>query len=89
MVRGGRREASRAFAIVARVPAEVGGQSPRKNSNSHIDASHSRQPLVKGERLVRYEVNAVMLGKGYALRQRRNKAPLRDYWGVETLVPLD
>ena len=25
-----------------------------------IDASHSRQPLVKGERLVRYEVNAVM-----------------------------
>ena len=26
----------------------------------HIDASHSRQPLVKGERLVRYEVNAVM-----------------------------
>ena len=27
---------------------------------SHIDASHSRQPLVKGERLVRYEVNAVM-----------------------------
>ena len=28
---------------------------------SHIDASHSRQPLVKGERLVRYEVNAVML----------------------------
>ena len=27
---------------------------------SHIDASHSRQPLVKGERLVRSEVNAVM-----------------------------
>ena len=25
-----------------------------------IDAPHSRQPLVKGERLVRYEVNAVM-----------------------------
>ena len=38
----------------------VGNQGPRKNSNSHIDASHSRQPLVKGERLVRYEVNAVM-----------------------------
>jgi hypothetical protein len=38
----------------------VGDQSPRKNSGSHIDASHSRQPLVKGERLVRYEVNAVM-----------------------------
>jgi hypothetical protein len=39
----------------------VGSQGPRKNSGSHIDASHSRQPLVKGERLVRYEVNAVML----------------------------
>ena len=38
----------------------VGDQSPRKNYGSHIDASHSRQPLVKGERLVRYEVNAVM-----------------------------
>ena len=36
------------------------GHRPRKNSGSHIDASHSRQPLVKGERLVRYEVNAVM-----------------------------
>ena len=43
---------------------EVGDQSPLKNSNSHIDASHSRQPLVKGERLVRYEVNAVMLSLG-------------------------
>jgi hypothetical protein len=31
-----------------------------KNCVSHIDASHSRQPLVKGERLVRYEVNAVI-----------------------------
>ena len=39
----------------------VGSQSSRKNSGSHIDASHSRQPLVKGERLVRYEVNAVIL----------------------------
>ena len=38
----------------------VGTQGPRKNSISHIDASLSRQPLVKGERLVRYEVNAVM-----------------------------
>ena len=36
------------------------GPKPRKNSGSHIDASHSRQPLVKGERLVRNEVNAVM-----------------------------
>ena len=40
--------------------AVVGDLGPRKNSGSHIDASHSRQPLVKGERLVRYEVNAVM-----------------------------
>ena len=31
-----------------------------KNWFSHIDASLSRQPLVKGERLVRYEVNAVI-----------------------------
>ena len=38
----------------------VGSQGPLKNLGSHIDASHSRQPLVKGERLVRYEVNAVM-----------------------------
>jgi len=36
------------------------GEISRKNFGSHIDASHSRQPLVKGERLVRYEVNAVM-----------------------------
>ena len=45
----------------------VGSQGPRKNSGSHIDASHSRQPLVKGERLVRYEVNAVMLTLGRLL----------------------
>ena len=31
-----------------------------KNWGSHTDAPHSRQPLVKGERLVRYEVNAVI-----------------------------
>ena len=40
--------------------ASVGTLRFRKNCGSHIDASHSRQPLVKGERLVRYEVNAVM-----------------------------
>ena len=39
----------------------VGAGGLRKNWGSHIDASHSRQPLVKGERLVRHEVNAVML----------------------------
>ena len=38
----------------------VGALQLRKNWGSHIDASHSRQPLVKGERLVRHEVNAVM-----------------------------
>jgi len=31
-----------------------------KNRESHIDASNPGQPLVTGERLVRYEVNAVM-----------------------------
>ena len=40
--------------------ADVGNRSSLKNWNTHIDASHSRQPLVKGERLVRYEVNIVM-----------------------------
>ena len=39
----------------------VGTRRSLKNCISHIDASHSRQPLVKGERLVRYEVNAVIL----------------------------
>ena len=34
---------------------------------SHIDASHSRQPLVKGERLVRYEVNAVKIDPRFLL----------------------
>ena len=34
---------------------------PRRNRRSHIDASHSRQPLIKGERSVRYEVNTVIL----------------------------
>ena len=38
----------------------VGTLGSRKKSGSHIGASLSRQPLVKGERLVRYEVNAVM-----------------------------
>ena len=42
------------------VRRKVGSQGPRKNLGSHIDASHSRQPLVKGERLMRHEVNAVM-----------------------------
>jgi len=39
----------------------LGTRRPLKNSGSHIDASLSRQPLVKGERLVRLEVNAVIM----------------------------
>ena len=50
----------------------VGARWPRKNSGSHIDASLSRQPLVKGERLVRYEVNAVMHCRLICKRSRRN-----------------
>ena len=42
---------------------------------SHIDASHSRQPLVKGERLVRYEVNAVM-----SMLPRAQGAFVYDLW---------
>ena len=47
------------------------GQESRKNSEIHIDVSHSRQPLVKGERLVRYEVNTVMT-RGVAQVQGRS-----------------
>ena len=63
------------------VIVNVGSQGPRKNLNSHIDASHSRQPLVKGERLVRYEVNAVMpMGRGGARRpiQQHLNLPLAE-----------
>ena len=50
------------FRVTASIQSRlVGTQGSLKNCISHIDASHSRQPLVKGERLVRYEVNAVML----------------------------
>ena len=52
-----------AFAVVVHNQfntEHVGTRRSLKNCISHIDASHSRQPLVKGERLVRYEVNAVM-----------------------------
>ena len=35
-------------------------RGPLKNWYIHISASLSRQPLVKGERSVRYEVNAAM-----------------------------
>ena len=53
--------ALRPWALANRICiVSVGTRRFRKNWRSHIDASHSRQPLVKGERLVRYEVNAVM-----------------------------
>ena len=55
----------------------VGNQGPRKNSGSHIDASHSRQPLVKGERLVRYEVNAVML---YPCKSKYPRVNTEERW---------
>ena len=56
----------------SRLQEIVGDQGPLKNSGSHIDASHSRQPLVKGERLVRYEVNAVMQESGKDSAPRLN-----------------
>ena len=51
--------------LMARWLFYVGNQGSLKNSNSHIDASHSRQPLVKGERLVRAEVNAATKMPGH------------------------
>ena len=48
------------------------GNTPRKNWGIHIAAFLSRQPLVKGERLVRYEVNAVMQFE--VSRQKYNNA---------------
>ena len=50
-----------ALAAQSRCAFKLGATHPLKNSGSHIDASLSRQPLVKGERLVRLEVNAVMV----------------------------
>ena len=52
----------------------VGTHRFLKNCGSHIDASHSRQPLVKGERLVRYEVNAVMLALGVSVNPGESQA---------------
>ena len=45
----------------------VGTLRFRKNWRSHIDAPHSRQPLVTGESLARYEVN-VVIGEPMGLR---------------------
>ena len=66
---GGETVTNHTFVAVCRWSiAFVGTQGSRKNLGSHIDASLSRQPLVKGERLVRYEVNAVMSLKSAFLR---------------------
>ena len=43
-----------------------------KNWHSHIDASLSRQPLVKGERLMRYEVIAVMQDDADHITRKQN-----------------
>jgi hypothetical protein len=59
----GRSRCSRSGA--ERQVVEHWGARPRKNSEIHIDVSHSRQPLVKGERLVRYEVNTVIRLAGW------------------------
>ena len=48
-------------AAIYRVALLRVGDYPLKNNGSHIDASLSRQPLVKGERLVRAEMNAVII----------------------------
>ena len=47
-------------AVYPMAPMSLLGNTPRKNWGIHIAAFLSRQPLVNGERLVRYEVNAVM-----------------------------
>ena len=53
-------------------------EAPPKSMISHIDASLSRQPLVKGERLVRYEVNAVMpeIGESHLYQRKLDKLSL-------------
>ena len=63
-----------------------------KNWGSHIDASHSRQPLVKGERLVRYEVNAVILSERgsctpHFRAQQRAPRPLVSHWPLPHPTP--
>ena len=66
----------------------VGAQGLRKNSRSHIDASHSRQPLVKGERLVRYEVNAVMLTTSFKCHHFATHTAMASYFTQRLDIPL-
>ena len=46
---------------------------PFKNSINYIDVSHSRQPLVKGERLVRCERKTVTIKIGFWQDLRKSK----------------
>ena len=62
------------------------GPKPREKSGSHIDASHSRQPLVKGERLVRNEVNAVMLCNAPAELSKEIRKLLTPLWSLASMV---
>ena len=74
---------------MAGLPFVVGALGLRKNWGSHIDASHSRQPLVKGERLVRHEVNAVMQGiwmQGNNARLQYNS--ITNAYGARPCSPL-
>ena len=48
--------------VLTKVSPNVVQQIVQHVHSSHIGASHSRQLLIKGERLVRYEVNAIKVG---------------------------
>jgi len=75
-VRQSNRRTERSRRLAAHVSIASLDIAVRKNWESHIDASHSRQPLVKGERLVRYEVNAVILKTPCLLCVCRGQASL-------------
>ena len=47
-------------ALIMPVDTLCWGRTPQKNYSTRIDAPSSRQPLVKGERLIRYEVSAAI-----------------------------
>ena len=78
-------------AISASDCAPLLGRAPLKNWYSHIDASLSRQPLVKGERLVRNEMNAVM-----QMRRRQQQfvygdchRPLADHCNIPRRLAME
>ena len=55
------RVASRLVQRCLAVSLLLGARGPPKNGNSHVDAPPSRQPLTKGEKLVRLDVDAVLV----------------------------